>query len=198
MTHNDRPSGLPPFGPGSRASGILLHVTSLPSPYGIGDLGPVAYSWVDRLRDARQSWWQALPLGPTGLGNSPYQCLSSFAGNGLLVSPDLLIEDGLLTLDDCEEGRSFSKDVVDFESVIAFKHRLLERAWANFSASPQPELRSSFERFCSEQAHWLDDYSLFRALKAQYRGADFLDWPSELVRRNPSALTQVRRELADQ
>jgi 4-alpha-glucanotransferase len=172
-----------------------MHVTSLPSPYGIGDVGPAAYSWIDRLHEAGQSWWQALPLGPTGYGNSPYQALSSFAGNGLLVSPDLLIEEGLLTPRDCEEGLNFSKSDVDFDAVIAFKHRLLEQAWSNFSASPHQELRSDFERFCSEQAHWLDDYALFRALKRRYRGADFLDWPQELVRRNPSALSRARRDL---
>src|SRR6266404_1138811 len=109
MTHSDHRAGLPPFEPESRAAGILLHVTSLPSQYGIGDVGPAAFSWVDRLHEAGQSWWQALPLGPTGLGNSPYASLSSFAGNGLLVSPDLLIEEGLLTPRDCEEGRNFSK-----------------------------------------------------------------------------------------
>src|ERR1700687_2350423 len=92
----------PPFPPEYRASGLLLHVTSLPSPYGIGDLGPAAFAWVDRLHDAGQRWWQALPLGPTGCVNSPYSCLSSFAGNTLLVSPDLLIEDGLLSPTDCE------------------------------------------------------------------------------------------------
>jgi 4-alpha-glucanotransferase len=159
-------------------------------------VGPVAFAWVDRLREAGQSWWQALPLGPTGFGNSPYQSLSSFAGNGLLVSPDLLIGEGLLTPDDCEDGRRLPKDAVDFDAVIAFKHRLLDRAWSRFSASPNPELRSDFERFCSEQAHWLDDYSLFRALKAQYRGADFVEWPKELVRRDPAALARAHRELA--
>src|ERR1051326_2863368 len=103
MTAATHLPGLPPFGRESRASGILLHVTSLPSPYGIGDLGPAAYSWVDRLHEAGQSWWQALPLGPTGYGNSPYQSLSSFAGNALLISPDLLIEDGLLSIRDCQD-----------------------------------------------------------------------------------------------
>jgi 4-alpha-glucanotransferase len=116
----------------------------------------------------------------------------------LLVSPDLLIEEGLLTPRDCEEGHSFPKDAVDFEAVIAFKHRLLDRAWSKFSAAPNPGLQSDFERFCSEQAHWLDDYSLFRALKAHYEGADFLEWPKELVRRDPPALIRARRELADQ
>jgi 4-alpha-glucanotransferase len=121
--------------------------------------------------------------------------LSSFAGNGLLVSPDLLIEEGLLTPGDCEEGSTFPKGVVDFGAVIAFKHRLLDRAWSNFSASPNQGLRSDFEKFSSEQAHWLDDYSLFRALKEHYRGVDFLEWPEALVRREPSALAQAQRDL---
>ena len=92
---------LPPIPAEYRASGLLLHVTSLPSPYGIGDVGPAAVRWIDELHEAGQSWWQALPLGPTGYGNSPYQSLSSFAGNGLLISPDWLIEDGLLRPSDC-------------------------------------------------------------------------------------------------
>ena len=96
------PVSLPPFPAGYRASGLLLHVTSLPSPYGIGDIGPAALSWIDRIHEAGQSWWQALPLGPTGYGNSPYQSLSSFAGNGLLISPDWLIEDELLQASDCQ------------------------------------------------------------------------------------------------
>jgi len=196
MNHGDCQAGILPFRPECRTSGVLLHVTSLPSQYGIGDVGPAAFSWVDQLHDAGQSWWQALPLGPTGYGNSPYQSLSSFAGNGLLVSPDLLIEEGLLTARDCEDGRNFSKSAVDFDAVIAFKHRLLDQAWSNFSSSPHPVLRSEFDRFCSEQAHWLNDYALFRALKANYRGADFLDWPEELVRRNPTALARVRLDLA--
>src|SRR5258708_16182066 len=95
---------LPPFPAEYRSSGILLHVTSLPSPYGIGDVGPAALAWIDRLHEAGQRWWQALPLGPTGYGDSPYQSLSSFAGNPLLVSPDWLIEDGLLQAAGCAGG----------------------------------------------------------------------------------------------
>ncbi len=192
-----RQPGFPPFGRDSRSSGVLLHVTSLPSPYGIGDVGPVAFSWVDRLHNAGQSWWQALPLGPTGYGNSPYQSLSSFAGNALLVSPDLLIEEGLLRACDCDEGRAFPEYAVDFKAVIAFKHRLLETAWSNFSVGKRSALRSEFDLFCFEQAHWLNDYALFRALKAQYGGADYLGWPAELVRRNPDALARARRDLAE-
>jgi hypothetical protein len=124
------PSPVPPFPSEYRASGLLLHVTSLPSPYGIGDLGSSAFSWIDRLHDAGQRWWQALPLGPTGYGNSPYQSLSSFAGNALLISPESLITDGLLQARDCESH--FSADVVEYESVIPFKLRLLQKAWTNF------------------------------------------------------------------
>src|SRR5215472_5525392 len=128
---------LPPFPPEYRASGVLLHVTSLPSPYGIGDLGPAAFAWIDRLHEAGQSWWQPLPLGPTGYGNSPYQPLSSFAGNGLLISPDVLIEDGLLRASDCE-GQSFSATAVDYDAVIPFKHRLLDGLWTTSTPARPP------------------------------------------------------------
>src|ERR1700745_1147048 len=140
----------PPFPAGYRASGLLLHVTSLPSPYGIGDVGPAAVKWIDRLHDAGQSWWQALPLGPTGYGNSPYQSMSSFAGNGLLISPDWLIRDGFLRASDCA-APSFSETAVDYRMVITFKRRLLERAWINFSTAARAELRVGFEQFCLEQ-----------------------------------------------
>src|SRR5580704_15499940 len=132
----------PPFPPEYRASGLLLHVTSLPAPYGIGDLGPSAFAWIDRLHDAGQAWWQALPLGPTGYGNSPYQALSSFAGNGLLISPDGLIADGLLRACDCES--QFAADVVDYDSVIPFRRRLLEKAWSTFQAGERRDLRPGY------------------------------------------------------
>src|SRR5580693_5353981 len=115
---------LPPFPREYRAAGVLLHVASLPSRYGIGDLGPAALSWIDRLAEAGQSWWQALPLGPTGYGNSPYQPLSSFAGNALVISPDWLIEDELLGPSDCEHP-SFPEALVDYDAIVPFKHRLL-------------------------------------------------------------------------
>src|SRR2546427_4792082 len=136
---------LPPFSAQYRASGVLLHVTSLPSPYGIGDVGPAAVKWIDQLHDAGQSWWQALPLGPTGYGNSPYQSLSSFAGNGLLISLEWLIEDGLLRASDCVPP-SFSRTAVDYGMVILFKRRLLEKAWANFSARARADLRPAYEQ----------------------------------------------------
>ena len=185
---------LPPFPPAYRASGLLLHVTSLPSPYGIGDVGPSAFSWIDRLHEAGQRWWQALPLGPTGYGNSPYQSLSSFAGNGLLVSPQALIAEGLLDPSDCQAP--FARDLIDYEAVIPFKHGLLEKAWKNFKAGAGKDLIPEFEEFCSTQKGWLEDYALFRALKAKYKGAYYLEWPEELVERRPRALREARRELA--
>jgi len=195
MSDDVRPLGLPPFPADYRASGLLLHITSLPSPYGIGDVGPCALSWIDQLHEVGQSWWQALPLGPTGYGNSPYQSMSSFVGNGLLMSPDWLIEDGLLRASDCA-APSFPETRVDYDMVIPFKRRLLERAWSNFSAGTFPELQVAFEQFCHDQAHWLEEYALFRALKARHNGAYYLEWPVELVNRVPAALAQARRDLA--
>src|SRR5215470_10961231 len=186
---------LPPFPLQYRASGLLLHVTSLPSTYGIGDVGPSAIAWLDRLHEAGQSWWQALPLGPTGYGDSPYQAMSSFAGNPLLISPDWLLEDELLRASDYA-GRSFSATAVDFEVVRPFKYALLETAWRNFRAGARTDLRPEFEQFEQTQAHWLDDYALFRALKERYGGASYLQWPEELARRTPRALDSARAELS--
>jgi 4-alpha-glucanotransferase len=180
---------------GYRASGVLLHITSLPSTYGIGDMGPASFAWVDRLHEAGQSWWQALPLGPTGYGDSPYQALSSFASNGLLISPELLLEDGLLNVKACE-GQSFSSTAVDYGEVIQFKHRLLDQVWGNFSTGARKDLGPAYESFCHRQAHWLEDYALFRALKQKFHGTPYLDWPSELVRRTPAAMAQARQDVS--
>ena len=184
------------FPSGYRGSGLLLHITSLPSPYGIGDLGPAALAWIDRLHDAGQTWWQLLPLGPTGCGNSPYQSQSSFAGNWLLISPDSLIAEGLLRTSDVA-GCSFPKDSINYEAVRVFKDRLLKTVWTNFNAVGE-DLKLAFDQYRSEQAHWLNDYALFEALQARHRSACYLEWPTELVRRSPDALVQARRELASQ
>src|SRR5215510_8937911 len=189
-------ANLPPFPPEYRASGLLLHITSLPSPYGIGDLGSSAFLWVNRLHDAGQGWWQGLPLGPTGYGNSPYQSLSSFAGNGLLISPCCLMSDGLLQSSDCESH--FASDVVDYDSVIPFKQRLLEKAWTKFKAGERKDLWPAYDEFCTTQANWLEDYALFRALKSKFEGAYYLEWPEELVQRRQDALVKAQRELATQ
>jgi 4-alpha-glucanotransferase len=186
---------VPPFPPGYRASGVLLHVTSLPSPYGIGDLGSAAFSWIDRLRSAGQRWWQVLPLGPTGYGNSPYQLLSSFAANPVLISPDSLTSEGLLRTADCRAA--FSSDVVDYDAVIPFKNRLLETAWTNFKAGARKDLRADYDEFRSQQQHWLDDYALFEALKTRFHSEYYLEWPAEFLERRSNALTKARGELAD-
>src|ERR1035438_8951165 len=185
----------PPFPHEYRAAGLLLHVTSLPSPYGIGDLGPEAFAWIDRLHDADQRCWQALPLGPTGYGNSPYQPLSSFAGNALIISPQLLIAEGLLAPADCH----FHLDpgTVDYASAIPLKERVLQAAWTRFQRVKRGDIRREYEEYCLAQASWLDDYALFRALKARHGGAYYIEWPAELVQRRQSALAKAGRKLRD-
>jgi 4-alpha-glucanotransferase len=139
----------------------------LPGPYGIGDLGPAAYAWVDRLAEAGQSWWQALPLGPTGYGNSPYQSLSSFVGNWLLISPEELIDEGLLR--DIPSLPRFRDDLVDFESVIPFKLDLLRRVAAGFKSQADRGLKIAFDSFCEQQSHWLEDCAFERSREIRRR-----------------------------
>jgi 4-alpha-glucanotransferase len=186
-----------PFPEGYRASGVLLHVTSLPSAYGIGDAGPSAHAWVDQLAAGGQSWWQVLPLGPTGFGDSPYKSWSSFSANPLIFSPEQLLEEGLLDPSDCE-GNTFPAGTVEFERVIPFKERLLERAWLKYRKEPPAGLRQAFERFCEEQGPAEDNAALFAALRSRYDGKPFQEWPEALVHREPAALAQARKELADQ
>src|SRR5215467_9709171 len=147
-----------------RSGGILLHPTSLPGPYGIGDLGPQAYHFVDWLESTGCKWWQVLPLGPTGFGDSPYQCFSAFAGNPYLISPETLVQDGLIAASDLG-NQHFPEDRVDFGPVIQFKVALLQRAWERFKAGKAAALKPEFEAFCDEAASWLDDFALFMALK---------------------------------
>lgn len=196
MSDNGALAKVPPFSSEYRASGLLLHVTSLPSPHGIGDLGSPAFAWVNRLHDSGQKWWQALPLGPTGYGNSPYQPMSSFAGNAMLISPGSLVLDGLLAMKDCDA--QFPSGLIDYDAVIPFKVRLLETAWKNFKAGRRKDLGPDYEEFCTKQEHWLEDYALFRALKGKYHGVYYLDWPQELVQRRPESLASARRELSQQ
>lgn len=153
-----------------RTSGILLHPTSLPSPFGIGDLGPEAYKFVDFLADAGQTLWQVLPLGPTGYGDSPYASYSAFAGNTLLISPERLVDEGLLDHADLEEQ---PVGLVDYGNVHELKTDLLRRAYAN---TDKTDLRSDFETFTREQSQWLDRYAMFRALKDEHDGAAWTEW----------------------
>jgi len=170
-----------------RASGILLHPTSLPGPFGIGDLGPSAYQFVDFLNNAKQKLWQVLPLNPTGYGDSPYQTFSAFAGNPLLISIDELLEQGVLGRADVAIKRRFPEDAVDFGAVIPYKYKVLQHAAANFFASATAQQRSEFETFCTSNAHWLTDYALFMAAKAQHEGAMWTKWAPTQRRRRSSA-----------
>lgn len=177
----------------SRASGILLHPTSLSGPIGIGDLGGSAYEFADFLESSGQTLWQILPLGPTGAGNSPYSAYSAFAGNSLLISPEQLVEDGLLkeiTASDLSDSR------VNFASVAPWKARLLDQAFENFRADPRSELRGEFDYFCSSNAWWLDDYSLFRALKAKHDEKPWYEWAEPLKLREAAAVQTVRSQLS--
>jgi 4-alpha-glucanotransferase len=191
-----RPGFSAPLPAGYRASGVLLHVTSLPSRYGIGDVGPSAFAWVDQLAAAGQAWWQLLPVGPTGFGNSPYQALSSFAANPLVISPDQLIADGLLSAKDCH-AEGFPSDYVDFDRVIPFKEGILARAWQNYRSGARLDLRSDFEQFCEDKAELQEEPALFMALRAKYQGTHFTQWPEALARREPAAIAKAKQELAD-
>src|SRR5262245_23804615 len=182
--------------PPARSAGILLHPTSLPGPCGIGDLGPAAYAWVDALARARQSWWQMLPLGPTGYGDSPYQCFSAFAGNPNLISLGLLAIEGLLRPEDLA-SESWPAEHVEYGRVIPYKAGLTAQAWDNFRAGAAPSLRPQFEEFRNREAGWLDDFALFLALKEAHGGGSWYDWPEELIHREPPALERARKLLAE-
>ncbi|MHB1424189.1 MAG: 4-alpha-glucanotransferase [Gemmataceae bacterium] len=183
--------------PARRSAGILLHPTSLPAPGGIGDLGPAAYAWVDALVRARQSWWQILPLGPTGYGDSPYAVFSAFAGNPNLISPELLVREGLL--DDADfVGVAWPADYIDYGPAIAYKAELTALAWDKFQAGRSQVSRSDFEEFRVREAGWLDDFALFMALKEVHGGLSWHEWPEELILRDPDALQLARQELAEE
>jgi 4-alpha-glucanotransferase len=174
----------------------LLHPTSLPGQFGIGDLGQAAYRFVDFLVRARQSLWQVLPLGPTGYGDSPYASFSSHAGNPLLIDLEALAKEGDLTVDDLSSVPSFPVERIDYGAVIPFKMDLLQSAAERFRKQASSVRRAAFERFCAENAGWLDDYALFMALKGAHGGAMWNTWELDLVQRRPAALAQWGRELA--
>src|SRR6266404_3930502 len=181
-----------------RASGILLHPTSLPGRFGIGDLGDQAYRFADFLVMSGQSLWQVLPLGPTGYGDSPYACYSAFAGNTLLISPEKLFEEGLLSITDLDDIPSFPAERIDFDQVHKSKDAVLARAFARYQRTTNTEFRSAFETFAEQNASWLDDYALFRALKTAHGGAAWYEWEEPLVRRTPAALGRAGEELHDE
>jgi 4-alpha-glucanotransferase len=190
---NDRPSN----DYVRREAGILLHVTSLPAPHGIGDLGRDALDFVDFLRAAGQKLWQILPLTPLGHGNSPYASHSAMAGNPLLISLQRLADEGLLAGQDLAEDHGFPIDRVDYDSVAAFKLAQLRRAHHRFRSEASAEQKSEFDTFCGTAASWLEDFSLFMALKDAHHGALWLRWEPELVNRHPEAIDRSRRDLAE-
>ena len=148
-----------------RMSGILLHPSSLPGPDGIGDIGPEAYDWVNFLVQSGCDLWQLLPLGPTGYGDSPYQCFSAFAGNPYLINSTLLIDEELLTLEDLKDRPEFPSEMVDFGPVIEWKLKILNRAYKNFKLSHPKEMTFEFQQFMLEEQDWLVDFALFMAIK---------------------------------
>ena len=181
-----------------RSSGVLLHPTSLPGPFGIGDLGPRAHAWVDALARARQAWWQVLPVGPTGYGDSPYQSPSTFAGNLNLISPELLERDRLASPGDVS-GCDLHAGPIHYDAVIPRKHRLVHRAWERFAAGDgSTQLREEFERFRAAERCWLDEYVLFMALKEAHSGAPWWEWPGLLAQRDPAALRAAAETFADE
>jgi 4-alpha-glucanotransferase len=181
----------------SRSGGILLHPSSLPGPYGIGDFGSSSYRFIDWLSDSGCKLWQVLPLGHTGYGDSPYQCFSAFAGNPYLISPELLIKDSLLTQSDLDGMPDFSPLKVNYGQVIPWKLSLLDKAFLQFQKTDPLEMREEFAVFRAENSIWVEDYALFMALKESNGGGSWMDWPSSIRKRNESALTEARRSLAD-
>jgi len=181
-----------------RASGILLHPTSLPGEYGIGDLGSAAFAFIDLMAEAGQSYWQILPLGPTGYGDSPYQSFSAFAGNTLLISPERLVEDGLLTREQVDERPDFPDHKVDFGSVYDWKTRLLPKAFESFHRTTSVDLRGKFESFIQENDWWLDDYAFYRAVKFLQDQKPWYEWPIKLKLRNDDLLAEIKESRFDQ
>ena len=182
----------------TRASGILLHPTSLPGRGGIGELGSAAYRFVDWLHSAGQQLWQILPLSPTGYGDSPYQSFSAFAGNPLLISLEALIFEGMLDAQELEQAPQFNDDLVDFGPVIEWKIALLGRVYEAFQRNSPAALDAEFRAFCAAEASWLDDYALFSAIKGEHGGAAWNGWTAELRGRKPQALEAARDRLQHQ
>jgi 4-alpha-glucanotransferase len=177
-----------------RTAGVLLHPTSLPGPYGIGDLGDELIAFLDWAVSAGMRLWQVLPLNPPGFGNSPYGCHSSFAGNPLLVSPQRLMQWGLLP--SMTEVPPFAEGEVEWDRVREWKTELLRESWSRFESAAAPALREELSRFTLEQHDWLEDWALYAALKDRYRGAAWWQWDAAVALREPDALSDARRELA--
>lgn len=180
----------------SRASGILLHPTSLPGRFGIGDLGPEAYRFVDFLAGAGQRLWQVLPLGPTGYGDSPYQCFSAFAGNPLLINLETLIDEKVLDPKDLENAPGFDPHRVDYGQVISYKLSILQKAYEYFRAHPPSTLEDEFRSFCWDNGWWLHDYAVFMSVKEAHHGVVWTQWEEGIARRRPDAYAHWEKKLS--
>jgi 4-alpha-glucanotransferase len=181
-----------------RASGILLHPTSLPGPDGIGDLGPEAYRWIDFLSRTGCQFWQVLPLGPTGYGDSPYQCFSAFAGNPNLISATILLDQGLLTKADLSDRPEFPLDRVDYGPVIDWKLEILRRSFINFQSKSHKLIKKAFTAFRDSERKWLDPFSIFMAIKSRQGNVAWDKWPEEFRKRDPEALEAFRDEYSEE
>jgi len=179
-----------------RSAGILLHPTSLPGKFGIGDLGSEAYKFIDFLKEAGQTLWQVFPLGPTGYGDSPYQCFSAFAGNPLLISQEKLKEDGFLSEEELENLPQSNPMKIDYGLIIDYKKSILHKAYNNFKNNANG-LEKDFEKFCDAQSGWLNDFALFMALKDYHGGAVWSSWEKGLVQRDKKVLEEWTNKLND-
>ncbi len=180
-----------------RTSGILLHPTSLPGRFGIGDLGPEAYRFIDFLETSHQKLWQVLPLGAPGFGNSPYLAYSAMAGNPMLISPDRLLAQGLLDPTDLDNLPDLPLDQAAFDEATAIKWPLFRKAFTQFQSQATAEQKAAFEQFCQQKAGWLDDYALFMAIKEAHNGSGWTAWETGLAKRDPAVLGQWQERLQD-
>lgn len=179
-----------------RSAGILLHPTSLPGKFGIGDLGPNAFYFVDFLKSAGQTLWQVFPLGPTGYGDSPYQCFSAFAGNPLLISPELLFNEGFLDQNDVDNPPDYNPYKIDFGSVINYKTELLKKAYLKFKS--KFNIDDIAKEFISKNNFWLDDYALFMAAKQFHNGVQWTEWDKSIAFRKGNAVNEWKEKLKDE
>ena len=182
----------------TRFSGILVHPTSFPSPYGIGDLGKGAYDFIDFLKETGTHIWQVLPLGPTGFGDSPYQGPSAFAGQPLIISPEKLLEKGLLKKEDLENIPEWNPRCIDYGPAIQYKTSLLRKAFENFRHTPDKTMLEDFAQFTTEQADWLEDYGLFMALKDEHEGRCWLEWDKKYIDPSPAEKKKIAEKLSSQ
>lgn len=177
-----------------RSAGILLPVSSLPSQYGIGCFSKEAYQFIDELEKAKQSYWQILPLGATGYGDSPYQSFSTFAGNPYFIDLEVFITDGLLTLEECEKCKPMQERYVDYEFVYFTRFEILKKAFARWQGSQEEEYLS----FCEKESYWLDDYAIFMAVKDYNGGKSFIDWEESIKTRKPEAMEKYANILSSE